>query len=203
MTSERDRMLSGELYLASDPELTELRRLARVRLQRYNANLTATPEERREILRELLGGELPAGIGIEPPFFCDYGVNITLGAGVFMNFGCVILDCARVAIGEKTMFGPYVQLYTAHHPVDPAERAAGPELASPITIGSRCWLGGGVIVCPGSVDRRRDDDRGRQRGDEGRSGARRRGGQSLPGSPPSRTGSRRLVTGLLVRGARL
>lgn len=149
MKSERSRMLSGELYLASDPELTELRRLARERLQRYNANLCLTPEERREILCELFGGEVPTGVGIEAPFFCDYGVNITLGAGVFMNFGCVILDCARVVIGEKTMLAPYVQLYTAHHPVDPVERAAGPELASPITIGAHCWLGGGVIVCPG------------------------------------------------------
>lgn len=149
MKSEREKMLAGELYLASDPELVALRRLARERLQRLNANLAATPGERRELLRDLLGAGTRPDIWIEPPFFCDYGVNVTLGEGVFLNFGCVILDCARVEIGEKTMLGPYVQIYTAHHPLDPEARCEGPELASPVTIGARCWLGGGVVVCPG------------------------------------------------------
>ena len=86
---------------------------------------------------------------IEPPFHCDYGSNIYAGDRMYMNFGCVILDCAEVRIGADLQAGPYVQIYTAHHPLDAAQRTAGPELASPITIGNRVWLGGGAIICPG------------------------------------------------------
>lgn len=88
---------------------------------------------------------------VEPPFYCDYGTQISLGAGVVVNFGAVFLflDPAPITIGEQAQLGPYVQLLTADHPRHAAARAAGPELAHPINIGARVWLGGGVIVCPG------------------------------------------------------
>ena len=140
-------MLAGQLYLPSDPELVAMRRRARQLTQLYNT--TQYGDERRvSILKKLLGGG-GASARIEPPFHCDYGSNIDAGDGLYMNFGCVVLDCAEVHIGADLQCGPYVQIYTAHHPLDAATRTAGGELASPITIGNRVWIGGGAIICPG------------------------------------------------------
>ena len=94
-------------------------------------------------------GEKGEGVYIEPPFYCDYGSNIFLGNKVYMNFNCVILDCNIVRIGDGTMLGPAVQIYAATHPLDAAQRAAGPELAYPVTIGRDVWIGGGAIIGPG------------------------------------------------------
>ena len=150
MATEREKMLAGEWYVSADPALVAARVRARQLVQRYNAtvpDLIARPE-RRAIL-ELLLGACGRDVTIEPPFHCDYGDNITLGAEVFMNFQCVLLDCARITIGAQAQLGPAVQLYTATHPMDAAERASGIEAAHPITIGPRAWIGGGTIVLPG------------------------------------------------------
>ena len=146
--SERAKMLDGELYLASDPELLALRHQARQLLAAYNRTSQDEPAERERLLRALLG-RLGERVWVEPPFFCDYGVHTSLGAGVYLNCNCVFLDCAAIEVGDNVKFGPAVQLYTAYHPVAAAERLAGPELASPIRIGANCWIGGGAIVCPG------------------------------------------------------
>lgn len=148
MPSERAKMLRGELYLASAPELVAARARARRLFTRFNASDPESIATRRELLVDLLG-EIGSDGSIEPPFYCDYGTQITLGARTFVNFGAVFLDPARITIGDDVQIGPNVQLLTADHPLDPAKRAAGPELARPITIGARVWLGGGVIVCPG------------------------------------------------------
>jgi maltose O-acetyltransferase len=148
MDSERDKMLRGELYLASDPELTAARVRARDLWQRLNGLPAGAAEERVALLRELLGS-LGPGATIESPFSCDYGTQIHLGADVFVNFNCVFLDPAPIHIGDQTMLAPNVQLLTADHPREAAVRVAGRELARPITIGPRVWIGGGVIVCPG------------------------------------------------------
>jgi maltose O-acetyltransferase len=146
--TQRERMLAGELYLASDPELVAARVQARELSGRYNATPAAAADERRALLGELIG-ELGAEVWIEPPFHCDYGANIVLGDGVYFNFGCIVLDCARVEIGPLTKLGPAVQLCAATHPVDPEERATGWELARPIAVGRNVWIGGGAIVGPG------------------------------------------------------
>jgi len=145
---ERAKMLRGELYLASDPALVAARVRARRLWARFNAS---DPED--SVLRATMLGELLGRIGpsscIEPPFYCDYGSQISLGDGVFVNFGAVFLDPGTITLGDQAQLGPMVQLLTADHPRDAAARAAGPELARPIDIGSRVWLGAGVIVCPG------------------------------------------------------
>lgn len=141
-------MLAGQLYDASDPDLVRRRLRSRELMACFQATPAADGQGRSAILREWLGrcGER---VFIEPPFYCDYGENIELGDGVFLNFGCVLLDCAMIRIGNNVQLAPYVQLYTAYHPLNAAERIKGPELAAPITIGDNVWLGGGVIVCPG------------------------------------------------------
>lgn len=148
MRSEREKMLQGEPYLATDSELTGQRVSARRLWRRYNASDPDDTSQRTAVLRQLLGS-IADDVLIEPPFYCDYGSQIHLGAGVFINMNCVFLDPAPITIGAQTFFGPNVQLYTATHPLDAAERVAGPESALPITIGSRVWIGGGTIVLAG------------------------------------------------------
>lgn len=146
--SQRERMLAGELYDATDPDLERRRMRARECMARLNAPAALDLTARTGILRELLG-RVGERVMIEPPFYCDYGENIELGDRVFINFGCVLLDCAMIRICANAMLAPHVQLYTGHHPLNAAERIKGPELASPITIEENVWMGGGAIVCPG------------------------------------------------------
>ena len=146
--TEREKMLTGKPYLASDPELAAARKRARRLTRLYNATTEEEEERRREILAELLGSAGPDA-WIEPPFRCDYGSHFHIGERFYANFGLIVLDCAEVRIGDDAMLGPSVQIYAATHPLDAAARVAGPELARPITIGNRVWIGGGAILCPG------------------------------------------------------
>ena len=148
MATEKEKMLQGELCNAADPELVRERRRARNLVHEYNASLDEEQEKRARILGELFG-VCGRGVGIEPPFFCDYGTQLHLGEGVFLNTGCVILDVAPVRIGSGTLLGPAVQVYTATHPLRASERRRGLESACPIEIGEDVWVGGGAILCPG------------------------------------------------------
>lgn len=145
---ELDKMLAGQLYQAWDAELVALRRNARALTRRYNATTEDELDERTKILTELFGS-VGSGAFVETPFRCDYGKYIVAGRNLYMNFGCVILDCSWVRIGDDVALGPNVQILAATHPIDPVARAQGPELASPVTIGSQVWIGAGAIVCPG------------------------------------------------------
>ena len=144
--SEKDKMLAGELYRASDPELVRERRRCRSLLQAFN---TEPGEERRLTLLQELLGRIGSGTFIQPPFACDYGSNVSIGDNTFINFNAVILDCAPVTIGDGTQIGPGVQLLAADHPRDPQIRRDLLELARPISIGSNVWLGAAAIVLPG------------------------------------------------------
>lgn len=148
MRTEKEKMLAGELYDASAPELQAELAATHRWLARYNAALAASASERRELLLERLA-TVGEGAVIRPPFHCDYGFNIRLGASVFLNFSCVILDVVEVSIGDKTQIGPAVQILAADHPRDPASRAAGLEFGRPIRIGCNVWIGGGAIILPG------------------------------------------------------
>lgn len=147
MPTERQKMLAGTMYDPFDPELVALRDRARDLCQDLNATRESQADERRRILRELFGAGGDTA-WMQPPFFCDYGANIHLGERVFFNFNCVVLDVAEVRIGDFTLFGPSVQIYTAMHPMDAAERRLH-EYAKPITIGSDVWVGGAAVICPG------------------------------------------------------
>lgn len=146
--TEKQKMLAGELYDAGDDELRADMTATRAWLVRYNAALGMESSDRRNLLAERLGA-VGAGSTIRPPFHCDYGFNIRLGAGVFLNFGCVVLDVVEVTIGDKTQIGPNVQILTADHPRSPADREAGLEFGRPIHIGRNVWIGGGAIILPG------------------------------------------------------
>ncbi len=147
-TSEKEKMLAGELYNALDPELIDERRRAQLLLGCYNATGPDGVETRATLLRELFGA-VGDGADIQPRFACDYGYNIRLGQRAFINYNCVFLDCAPIAIGDDLQMGPAVQLYAATHPLERPTRAAGLEYARPIRIGNGVWIGGGAIVLPG------------------------------------------------------
>jgi maltose O-acetyltransferase len=146
--SERQKMLAGELYDASDPELVAARIAARRLTQALNALDPGDVVSRDDLLHRLLGG-IGADSRIEAPFHCDYGSQVRLGSRVFVNMCCVFLDAAPIVLGDDVQLGPCVQLLTSDHPRDAEERTSGLESARPITIGARAWLGGGVIVLPG------------------------------------------------------
>ncbi len=148
MKSEKEKMLNGELYNATDAQLSEERRRARILFKQLNDTKDDEVAERLRLLKELIG-QAGTDLWIEPPFYCDYGSNIIVGDKVFFNFNCVVLDVMQVTIGSYTLFGPNVQIYTATHPIDWQERASGLEYAKPITIGSHVWVGGSCIICPG------------------------------------------------------
>ncbi len=147
MPTEREKMLRGELYRADDPELTAARMRARELCYRLHHEQRGDVQSRQRILVELLGtgGETAT---IEPPFQCDYGSNIHLGQNVYFNFNCVVLDVCPVTIGDHTLIGPSVQIYTATHPLQ-AQLRREEEFGKPITIGTDVWIGGGAILCPG------------------------------------------------------
>jgi len=143
--TQKQRMLAGEPYLAGDDEIQADQRAAQAWMDRYNASLL---DERPALLKQGLGA-VGDNVAIRAPFYCDYGYNIRVGDGVFMNFGCVILDVVEVTIGPATAIGPGVQILTADHPRDPALRRTGLESGKPIHIGANVWIGGGAIILPG------------------------------------------------------
>jgi maltose O-acetyltransferase len=145
---EKDKMLAGELYEATNPELQAEQAATQRWLARYNAALDIAFSDRLALLRERLAA-VGEGAVIRPPFHCDYGFNIRLGAGAFLNFNCVILDVVEVTIGDGTQIGPGVQILTADHPRDPALRASGLEFGRPVRIGGNVWIGASAIILPG------------------------------------------------------
>ncbi len=148
MKTEKEKMLAGELYDATDPQLSDERLKARLLIKALNDLREDEAEERSKILKDLIphAGD---GLWLQPPFYCDYGSNIKVGEKVFFNFNCVVLDVMQVTIGNRTLFGPNVQIYTATHPMNYKERASGLEFAKPVTIGKDVWVGGSAVICPG------------------------------------------------------
>lgn len=146
--TERERMLRGLPYLASDPDLVAGRLRARELLRTFNDAAPADAATRERALDALLM-HCGARVRIESPFHCDYGSNLWLGDDVYFNVNCVVLDCAPVRIGQRVLVGPSVQILAATHAVDAAERRSGRELARPVTIGEDAWLGAGAIIAPG------------------------------------------------------
>lgn len=147
MSTERQKMLAGDMYDPFDPELVTARARARDLCQQLNATRESEEAERRRLLRDLFGkgGDT---VWMQPPFYCDYGANIELGERVFFNFNCIVLDVCRVRIGDFTLFGPAVQIYTPLHPFNAAQRRQE-EFGKPIDIGADVWVGGGAIILAG------------------------------------------------------
>lgn len=148
MKTEKQKMLTGELYSPWEKQLRKERDHARAVIFDFNSLPPKEKQDRNFILKQLLGKTEKTFL-IEPPFRCDYGSNIEIGDNFFANFNCIFLDCAKIKIGNNVMLGPNVQLYTASHPIDAETRNKGWEYALPITIGDHVWIGGNVVINPG------------------------------------------------------
>lgn len=145
--TERELQQKGMLY-GLDEELLALHNNSKRITRLLNSTLETERARRRELVQELFAS---AGEGayIEPPFYCDYGVNTSVGKNFYCNYDCVFLDCGKITVGDNVMLGPKVALYAVNHAIDPAVRSQGHDYPVPITIGSNVWIGGSVVVCPG------------------------------------------------------
>lgn len=148
MGAEKQKLLAGEPYDPSDPELQAEAAAAGAWMARYNESGASSPDQRLKLLRLQLG-HVGERVNVRPPLYIDYGYNIRLGDGVFLNFGCVMLDVTQIDIGAGAQIGPGVQILTADHPRDAARRRAGVEFGRPIRIGANVWIGGGALILPG------------------------------------------------------
>ncbi|WP_369902265.1 maltose acetyltransferase domain-containing protein [Bacillus manliponensis] len=148
MKTEKEKMVQGELYIASDAALVEERRQARLLTRKFNETCETKQEERTVILKKLFGstGE---NIYMESSFRCDYGYNIHVGENFYANFDCVILDVCPVHIGNNCMLAPGVHIYTAAHPLNAVERVSGAEFGKSVKIGNNVWIGGRAVINPG------------------------------------------------------
>ncbi len=148
MSTEKEKMIAGRPYKASDPQLSRERQIAKERLFEFNSVPPGQIERRNELLRQMLGRTGKSFL-IEPLFHCDYGYNIEIGENFYSNVNLVILDCARVIIGDNVLIGPNVSIFTAGHPLHFTQRNEGYEYALPVRIGNNIWIGGQVVINPG------------------------------------------------------
>ncbi|KMV31700.1 sugar O-acetyltransferase [Photobacterium swingsii] len=151
MKTEKEKMLTGDIYQAFEPELVAERERAKAICFTLNQTCPTDREGRQTLIHQLLALEetVETDAWIESPFNCDYGYNIKVGKGFYANHGCTILDGAPVTFGDDCLLAPSVVIATAGHPLNPTERASGDEFAKAITIGNCVWLGANVTVCPG------------------------------------------------------
>ncbi|MFC5969946.1 maltose acetyltransferase domain-containing protein [Halomarina salina] len=148
MDSEKEKMLAGERYDPRDPELVADRRRAASTTNRYDRTEPDEREERQRLLDDLFGS-VGEHVTVKPPVRCDYGYNVHVGYRFFANVDCVFLDVCRIEFGDDCLLGPGVHVYTATHPLDPDERAAGLEYGKPVTVGDDVWVGGRAVLNPG------------------------------------------------------
>ena len=146
--TEREKMLNGELYLATDEELATMHLKAGQLLYAFNFCQPHEVDKLKDIILSLFG-KIGSNFTVKPPFYCDYGCHIFAGDNLYINYDCTILDCNKVHLGNNVLLAPKVQIYTAYHPTNPELRLSGKELAAPVIIGDNVWIGGGVIICPG------------------------------------------------------
>lgn len=153
--TEKEKMLQGAIFNSRDEELISMYYEARKLLYQFNHTENQTPERRTEILKNLVGF-LGNEVWIEAPFFCEYGKNISIGEKTFVNTNCIFQDNNKIQIGKNVLIAPFVQIYTAEHPLNASERivtraneAPYRTSAKPVTIGDNVWIGGGTIILPG------------------------------------------------------
>ena len=148
--TEKEKMLAGQWYNANfDAALIEERAIVKDLCLEMNRTPMQDLSRRQKILREILPHVDAEAVEILSPFMVDYGYNIFLGAGTFLNHNCYLMDCAQIRFGKKVFVGPNCNFYTAIHPLDKVRRAEGLEIAKPITICDDVWLGGDVTILPG------------------------------------------------------
>ena len=146
--TEKELMLSEQLYIAKDPQLAQDFQRARRLTRLINTATEEQADYRMGLFRELFG-KIGENFWIEPPFRTDYGCNTYIGENFYANYDCIFIDVAKISIGDNVLFGPRVCLFTAGHPIDAEVRNSGLEYGKKITIGSNVWIGGNTVINPG------------------------------------------------------
>lgn len=146
--TEWERMQKGLVYNDFDQDLFNKRVEAKKLFKAYNKTDDEEIDLRNKIMKQLFKN-VGENVWIESDFRCEFGKNITIGDNVYINFGCIILDCSEVTIGSNTLLGPNIGLYVANHSTDATERINGGCYGKPIHIGNNVWLGGDVKVLQG------------------------------------------------------
>ncbi len=147
--TEKEKAARGLIYNPNyDPTLQDEMKQARILTYEYNQLSPTHEEEKKAILKKLLG-KTGDNFTFISPFYCDYGYNIEIGENFFANMNFVVLDGARVTIGDNAFIAPNVGIYTAGHPMNADERNAGLEYAYPVTIGNNVWIGAQTAILPG------------------------------------------------------
>ena len=143
-----EKLKQGLVYNDFDKDLFERRVRAKKIFKEYNRTDDAEEVKRQQLLAELFY-KIGNNVWIEPDFRCEFGKNIAIGDNVYINFGCIILDCAEVTIGDNTLIGPNIGIYAVNHAFDAEERINGGCFGKPVHIGKRVWLGGDVKITAG------------------------------------------------------
>lgn len=156
--TEKQKMLIGQPYNSRDPQLLEMYHQAKAQLLQFN-HLDSRKLDEKEFVLEKLLGAIGKNTWVEAPFYCDYGELIFIGHNCFINANCVFIDNNSIMIGDNTLIGPAVQIYTASHPLQAERRIiADPSdptktryvtCSSPVNIGKNVWIGGNVTILPG------------------------------------------------------
>lgn len=146
--TEKEKMLDHQIYYSDDPELMDDRTKTRKVLFEYNHTCFESREKHIKLL-SLVMKKLPGNAWFEPPVYIDYGYNLSVGDGFYANYNCTFIDSGRITIGDHVLLGPGVSIYTAEHPLDPAQRLNGLETVKDVIIGNNTWIGGGTIILPG------------------------------------------------------
>lgn len=146
--TELEKMIAGLEYCSADKYLEDLRSKSKDLCLEYNLLKSNQETEKVNIIKKLFG-KTGNNFGVTSPFYCDYGFNIEVGDNFFVNYNCVILDCAKVKFGDNVFIAPNCSFYTAGHPLDIERRNKYIEYAYPITIGNNVWIGGNVTVVGG------------------------------------------------------
>jgi len=141
----RERIANGKLFTDYCEGLPEDRAACKRTMCAFNLTTPDEIEKRMELMTQLFGAQAKAWI--EPPFYCCYGKNISIGEGSYINMNCNFIDDGRITIGEKVMFGAAVTIATVGHPINPDMREY--MYTDPVTIGDNCWIGAGAVICPG------------------------------------------------------
>lgn len=147
--TEKEKMLRGLLYDANyDKELGSERLKAKDLCFKYNTTLPSDEESLRKIIGELKI-KTKGNFFLTPPFYCDYGYNISVGENFYANHNLIILDGNKVRFGDNVFIAPSCTFSTAGHPIDKKRRNKGLEYAHPITVGDDVRFGANVTVLPG------------------------------------------------------